>query len=95
MPAPLPTIYTDDPDAHWDFEVTDHLGNDLDWDPVEAAIGSSLYIVNAEWLGAASPVRWVRVPLTVGVTPKRNHAIYLKVPGGNDVRLGTVYAAQR
>jgi hypothetical protein len=88
-----PTVYADDPDAHWTFDVDSAAGDTLDWTPVLVAAKAGPYEIPATWLGDPAPSRQLRVPLdtlAVGV-----HTLYLKVPGGNDFALGTVNMRDR
>lgn len=87
-----PVVLSDDTDASWTFNVEDPDGNDLTFEPT-VAIGAGAYDITASWLGTVGPTRRLRVPLT-GLEPG-NHAVYLHVPGGNDVRLGAVHVHRR
>jgi hypothetical protein len=87
-----PLVYSDDPDASCTFTVTDKAGNDLDWAPLVAVKGGD-YDITAEWLGDPAPERKVKVPLDS--LAAGSHALYLKVPGGNDLRLGFVSVKDR
>lgn len=93
MTATTPVVYADDPDAAWTFEVTDPDGNTLDFNPL-VATGSGAYDITATWLGDPAPVRNIRVPLA-GLAGGIHHNVYLKVPGGNDIRLGAVEVRTR
>ena len=88
-----PVVYTDDPDAAWTFTVTDADGSDLDWASPLVATGAAENDLAATWLGDPAPTRKIKVPLD-GLT-KGNHTLYLKVPGANDFKLGTVRVADR
>jgi hypothetical protein len=87
------TVYFDDPDASWTFTVTDKAGNDLDWTPVEVAADSGPYDLTATWEDVPSASRKLKVSLA-GLAAGM-HRLYLKVPGGNDLTLGSVYVRVR
>lgn len=93
MTEAVPVVYTDDPDAHWTFTITDGEGGTLDWaSPAVAARGGD-YTLAATWLGDPGSTRRLRVPLAD--LAAGSYALYLKVPGGNDFRLGTVWVTDR
>jgi hypothetical protein len=83
-----------DADVHVRYTVTDATGEDNDFTPVVDVTGDALdpddppaNPVTAEWETVAGPTRTLRVPLyryTGTLT------LWLRVPGGNDVYLGTV-----
>lgn len=91
--ATQPTIYTDDPDASWTFTITSRDDTEIDWASPVVAIGSAGYTVNATWDDAASTERRLRVPL-VGLTAGVR-TLYLRVPSGTDIALGTVNVRAR
>jgi hypothetical protein len=87
------TVWTDDPDASWTFTVTDGEDNDLDWTPAAVAAGAGTFDLTATWLGDVGPVRKLKVDLDT--LAANNYTLYLQVPGGNDVVLGTVAVRDR
>ena len=84
-----PTVLADDPDAAWSFDVTDPDGNNLDWATPKAAVNAGAYDIDATWLGDPAPTRRIRVPLDAR-DERGLVAVYLQVPGGNDIQLGYV-----
>lgn len=87
----LAVVYADDPDAHATYPITDAQGGALDFEAVVVVGGASN--VTAEWEGETTTAngkttRDLRVPL-VGLTRGTYH-LRLKVPGDNDVRIGSV-----
>lgn len=98
MSTETPVVYADDPDAHWTFTVTDNEGGDIDWTPVEVAVGAGGYTVTAQWLDDPAATRRVKVPMAdLEPLPQVGHTytFYLKVPGDNDVKLGRVAVKTR
>lgn len=91
----IPVIYADDPDAHVDWQVNEDNGVTLDWATPTAAIDDGDYTVTAQWLGDPGAQRWLRVPLTGLAARTGGYNIYLRVPGGSDIHLGTVYVRDR
>lgn len=93
----IPVVYTDDDDAHvdWPLGPTDAPGIPLDWVDPTAAIGPGPYDVGSEWLGDPAPQRWLRVPMSGLAARTSPYTVYLKVPGGSDIRLGTVLVRER
>lgn len=92
-------VYTDDPDAAWSWQVTDDNGNTLDFAPL-VAIGAGDYDITATWQGTTETVgtttkRWLKVPLTGLTASTSPYPVYLRVPGGIDFKLGTVYIRDR
>jgi len=94
MPDPQ-AVYTDDPDAFVSWTVTDSEGQTLDWANPQIAVGGAAYI-NASWEGVAGPTREIRLstPNGLGLSPGL-YSAYLKVPNGNDFRLGTITVRAR
>lgn len=92
-----PVRYADDPDASITWPVTDAGGENIDFPPT-CALDSGDYTVTGTWLDPAGPTRRIQVPL-VGVDLQgragRSITVYLQVPGGSDIRLGTVYVTSR
>lgn len=88
-------VYRDDADAFAEFEVTDGTGQNVDWPSPMVAIDAAAY-VSAAWQGTPAPTRRIRLamPLALGLAPGI-HTVHLKVPGGNDLPLGTVEVTDR
>lgn len=83
-------VYADDPDAHVIYPVTDANGAALDFTAV-VAVGTTE--VTAAWVGSTTTTngattRDLDVPLAD--VPTGNHRLRLKVPGDNDLHLGSV-----
>lgn len=86
-------VYTDDPDATWTFTVTSKDETEIDWATPMVAIRSGAYQA-ATWVGPAGTTRQVRVSFA-GVTAGRGANVYLQVPNGTDLLLGTVDVKER
>ena len=86
------TVYSDDTDAYVDRQVTDNSGGTLDWTPL-VAVDAGPYDVAASWQGDPGPTRTLRVPL-VGLAVG-THRLYLNVPGGTNLSLGSVHVTAR
>lgn len=91
--ATIPTVYSDDPDASWTFTITSRDATQIDWASPVVAIGSGDYEVAATWDTDAGTTRTLRVPL-VGLT-KGDKTLYLRVPLGTDISLGTIRVQDR
>ena len=92
MTLPPAFVFADDEDAHVDRVVSDAQGNDLTFTPLVAVDGGA-YEVAATWQGDPGPSRTLRVP--VGSLLPGSHRLYLQVPGGNDLSLGSVHVMER
>lgn len=88
MSTQPPVVYTDDPDAHWTFTITDRDGTVLDWASPQVAVNGGAYNVAATWLGTAAATRKLKVPLDT--LDAGLYELYLQVPSGNDIFLGQV-----
>lgn len=93
MATGSPTVYLDDPDPSWTFTITSRNELEVDWDNPVVAIGPGDYEVNATWEGDAGTSRTLRVPLD-GLTAGTKQ-LYLRVPNGTDIALGTVWVVAR
>lgn len=86
-----PIVRSDDPDAHVTYPITDAQGNALDYTPT-VLVGTTEVI--ATWVGATTTAadgattRDLTVPLH-GIPP-RNYGLWLRVPGDNDIFVGSV-----
>lgn len=89
-----PVVYTDDPDATWTFTVTSQDANvEVDWASPLVAIDGGAYDVACTWEGPAAVSRQVKVPL--GGLTKGTKTLYLQVPTGTDIQIGTVKVRDR
>ena len=88
----VPTVYVDDTDAYFDFEVTDRTGANLTF-TASVAVDANGYVLTGTWQGTAGPVRVLRVPAT-GIIAG-GHNLYLQVPSGGDFLLGSVLIKTR
>jgi len=92
QPLSMVTVYADDADAYVDRIVTATGGESLTFAPT-VAVDAGAFTITASWLGEPAAPRPLRIPvaeLEVG-----RHRLYLNVPGGNDLDLGSVNVVVR
>jgi hypothetical protein len=92
MSLPTVVVYSDDPDAFVDREITSAAGDDLTFTPM-LSVGPGGFTRTGTWQGAVSSKRVLRIPCTE-LAPGPHH-MYLSVPGGNDIDLGYVNVVVR
>ena len=88
--------YTDDADAYTDWivgpKVVQPDSPDITFTPT-IAVKDGDYTVTGVWQSDVGPSRTLRVP--VAGLPVGSHRLYLQVPGGNDLSIGTVHMVAR